>query len=597
MTRRGASLALAVLLASAGTVRAQEPARPDDADADPGAATAEPGAEPAEDEGSPPDLPLLGETTFAMTSTSTATYRVDNFDMNPYDDEFLALAERLELTAQGEEIRLALRLDGFLPLFQSDCPAGREELCFLEWDARPERFSATWQHGDVTVEGGDFYVVFGRGIALSFRKVDLLGVDTALRGGRVGVDAHRFTAQLVGGVSNPQNLDPLALRVIDEPHDIVLGAEVGTRLGEDDDLELGVHAVRVWFERDAYGSGVATGDDVTADVIGWRASAPALLDGSLILYGEVDALRRVRESPLLGHVETFGRAVYGSVQVEAGDATVLAEWKDYRDFVLAESSADADAYRIYSASPALEREDQRLRDLHNARGGRLQAEYSFEPSPWSATVSALAYGHDDLNADPWDGILLLHGWAAVHRRNDEGAAADVEEPAGDAGDESGAEADDEESTNWSLDVIAGYRRETYLHDPFPPAVGDGDLDWWVAHGEIDVGVSVGKHSFELRLDHRFERRLQSRYVSYMRGGASFTWSFGPLHVSPTLRWDTEKPDLGTWYPSGEIKWELSSGTYVRASGGHTPGGQLCSGGVCRIVPAFYGASLELVMRL
>ena len=37
--------------------------------------------------------------------------------------------------------------------------------------------------------------------------------------------------------------------------------------------------------------------------------------------------------------------------------------------------------------------------------------------------------------------------------------------------------------------------------------------------------------------------------------------------------------------------------FIRVFGGMTPGGRVCSGGVCRDVPLFQGAVAELVLRI
>ena len=54
---------------------------------------------------------------------------------------------------------------------------------------------------------------------------------------------------------------------------------------------------------------------------------------------------------------------------------------------------------------------------------------------------------------------------------------------------------------------------------------------------------------------------------------------------------------GGYYPSVEFKWILSPGTFASVFAGATPGGRLCSGGVCRDVPPFEGISLQFVGRL
>jgi hypothetical protein len=538
---------------------------------------------PEEDE--PLDLPVLGETTFSLTNTSILQYRGDNFNANRFDDDFLALTERLELAAQGEEVRVSLRLDGFAPLLESTCPEGPEEvLCFLDWDVRPERFTIQWQHDDLTLEVGDSYAVLGRGLALSLRKVDILGVDTAVRGAHVQYDTGRYFLRALSGLSNPQNLDPITLEIVDDPTDVMVGAEAGVRLGEYEDVELGLHTMRIWFERDG-----ARERDVTADLLGWHFAVPSMLDGHLALYGEVNALRRNVESDLLGNSRQWGRAVYGSVQLQLELITILVEWKDYRDYIVAADNGEVNASRIYSAAPALDRDTERYRAIHNARGGRLQVNYAVPETSWSISGNAVVYGHnEERHEDPWDGILVTHGYLEFERQN-----ASVEQ------DEIG----------WSLTAVAGYRRETYLFNPFDEDLGEGDPDWTVVHGEVDTTVAHGNHSFELRLEQRFERaRGALDYRDYERGGITLTWSLGgTLSISPTVRWDTERPevpntfiglfDAQTYYPSLEGRWDFADGSFVRLFAGQTPGGRLCSGGVCRDVPLFEGALTELVLRL
>ncbi len=99
---------------------------------------------------------------------------------------------------------------------------------------------------------------------------------------------------------------------------------------------------------------------------------------------------------------------------------------------------------------------------------------------------------------------------------------------------------------------------------------------------------------------------------------ALSWSHGlPLVVSAALRWDNTKravgqrslddqpwglanagvPLLPVLYPSLEVRWNFTINNFVRVFGGMTPGGRVCSGGVCRDVPLFQGAIAELVLRL
>ena len=542
--------------------------------------------EPSEED--PFELPVLGETTFSLTSTSVVQFRGNNYDVsgNRYDNDFLALTERLELAAQGEEVRASVRLDGFVPLFTEDCPKAEVARCFLEADLRPERMTVLWEAESFTLELGDSYGVIGRGAALNLRKVDILGVDTALRGAHVRGESGPFFGQLMAGLSNPQNLDPATLEVTPDPLDVIAAAELGARLGDNQEVEIAAHLVHVWFEGND-----ETETDADAWVWGWHVEVPALLDDRLGLYGEANALHRENAGELVVERDTRGRAVYASAHVDIDPVSFLLEWKDYRDFSLAFRNGELRPGRLYSAPPSLDRDIERYRGASNSRGGRLQIDYTIPDSTWGASIVGIAYGHSDqASEDPWDGILVLHSTIEIEH-SEEGS----EDPDSDN--------DEAQGTPWTLTATVGHRRETYLHDPFGDDLNEGDLDWSVIHGEIDGSIASGEHSFELRLEHRFEHvRGALAYRDYERGGATFTWSIADkLSITPALRWDTERPEVpkswNTFYPSIEVRWHLSPGSALRCLSGQTPGGRLCSGGVCRDVPLFEGVLAELVLRL
>lgn len=581
-------------------------------------ADAEPAADaPAEEEDDGAlsfHLPLVGDTTFAMTSTTSVRYRGQNYSAPPaidrhYDDDFLSFQQRFDLALNAESLRLEARVDAFQPLFFQDgvsltqtCAEEEAELCYLTNNYRLERIALRWDHEAWSVVAGDDYAVLGRGIALSFRKFDLLGVDNALRGGRVAWDGQTAYARVVGGVANPQNLDPTNLAFIEEPTDVVVGAETGVRLGEFQDLEFGLHATRVWFDDEAN----AVSRDRAVDVAGWHVAAPALLDGQLALYAEVDGLRR-SATDFRGDNREFGRAVYGSAQLQLERITLLAEWVDYRNYLVATSTAPLQAWRIYSSLPTMELDGlQRLRAIGNRRGGSLKFDYAFLPGPWSFSVNGLVYGLDEENKDPWDGIFVTHGWIGLRRRSDTSAGTDFA-----AEGEAESEGEEGSRIGWSLETLVGYRRETFLHDPVGmPA--QGDLDRQVLHGEIDVAVAAGKHSFEVRVDHRFDRELRAiDYADYIQGGVAFTYTWGvKLAVSTGVRWNDEKAFVldaraardynflgGALYPSLEVRWNFTTNNFVSVFAGSTPGGRLCSGGVCRDVQAFEGVFSQLVLRI
>jgi hypothetical protein len=266
--------------------------------------------------------------------------------------------------------------------------------------------------------------------------------------------------------------------------------------------------------------------------------------------------------------------------VTAGQVSVLLEWKDYRDYLVApNNSTAAEPWRVYSDAPPLDRDTERFRGLHNSRGAALRIDYAIPQTVWSVALNGSVYGHEDEDAtvDPWDGVLVRHGWATVRRQNEQVH-----------GDE----------LAWSLEMSGGYRQETHLASR-DPLWQDGQLDWRVVHGELDATVGTGNHSFELVLEHRPEKRLLLDYTEYVRGGVTLTWSYATIvSVSPILRWSDEKRDLDRlFWPGAEVRWNVTTGSHIRVYGGITPGGRICSGGVCRDVPPFEGVLSEVVVRL
>ena len=561
------------------------------------------------------DLPVFGHSTFSMTSTTTLRYRGQNYNTlpaNPFDDDFASIQQRFDLALQGDELRLEVRLDTFIPFAFDEtvvfngrsltrpawfgsaagCPEVSSSLCYLAWDVRPERMVLRWDHESWSVELGDAQLVIGRGAALSFRKVDLLAVDTALRGAHVRYDDGHFRARIHAGVANPQNQDSITLGVFQDPLDIFAAGSIGATFGPDDAFVVSGHAVRAWFENaDPSMGSMPTGRAV--DVLGWTMEAPALADGHLALYAEANGMRR-SETPDLGgnEVYRYGRSVYASAQLQLDNLTVLVEWKDYRNFLVAPSPTEGALHRVYSAAPTLEFDGpQRLRALGNQRGGSIRIDYGFAPGPWQVSANGSVYGlSEDPLRDPWDDILVAHGWLTLQRRLEYN-----------------------QGLNWSLSASAGFREESVIQPTAGTIFRAGDTDRQMAHGMVDLTLGEGEHSFDIVVDHRFElHRLDGTSLTeYQVGGASVTYSNGVRFAATlALRWSNFIPQEavlrdaqdynflgGDMYPSIELRWNFDPGTFIRGFFGSTPGGVVCSGGVCRPVPSYEGALLQLVVRI
>lgn len=608
-----------------------------------------------------PVLPVLGPTTLSFTNTTVVEYWNDNFNSNEAarrpggrwreaeaDDGFLGLTERLQLVLQGDEVRLSARVDGFAATQAYggwDLHDNNPDDTFAVhraaiWDLRLERLTATFQRGPWTVHLGDAPATVGRGIALTLRKEDILGLDVTNRGAQVQYDDGSLYWKVLGGVPNTQNLDPQALVVFGDRSNIlgrlyppgyrpdrsefetgrrddlqtepvgstiVGAAEVGYRFGEYGDYDVGVHGTGTDFSW--VGAGNLTRDDAQLGIIGGHFAAPSLFDGRMNLYVEYNQMwrndrvftlptqeisndRRCRPGSDRGDHACY--ALYASLNVQATDElSILFEWKDYRDFINAVrpntdynemlpqwAQGAFEAPFQFSVPPAFERDAERPRASYNARGGRVRLDYRVPESDWSLAGAFLGYGHaEDVERDPWDGILVTHGYAELQKVNTE---------------------TDPNVPGWTMDIVLGYRQETWLHsdDRFGDLAQPGELDWRVIHGNVDASVVFGDNSLELRVDQRFERRLEGRLKDFVRGEVTVTWSWkGVFRMSPALRWNDEISTAPSLYPALEMRWDYTPGSFFSFLVGRTPGGIICANGVCREVPPFEGAKLTWVARL
>ncbi len=622
-------------------------------------------------------LPGLGPTSFTFSNTSLLTWRRTNFDSISADDNLLSFTERFDSQFTAPPWRLQVRLDAFLPgllappttdaMGMTTGMVGPPTFCrtdamsmptctgSLHWDVRLERIALSYAGEQVSFDLGDFYAAIGRGLVLSLRKVDPLGTDTTVRGASVQAELDRFTIRAMAGYLNPQNLDPLTLVTVHDYGEAIslgnggartapdflggldrMGAfDVLARLGENNDVEVGLAAARVHYPE-------SMAREAFVDTFGYRMAVPALMDGALALYGEVVGLRRsgnefatrsegsdvVRGGRLRTPLE-FGRAIYLSAQLNTGNVSAQLEFKDYVNFLLSPDGGGGSLRRIYNNAPPLEREDVQFRSNSNTRGALARIEYAFRPSPWVGGITLVGSGFTESNGpDPWDpsGFGVAHGYLTL-RRNVDGADYATPSTVGTAG---GAATARPAGASWLLVANAGYRME-FIGSKRGAGCRTGDPrdgcreafapDWHIAHADVDVSFPIApNHSLEVRVDGRIETRFddflldrigtRAGYYTFFRGGIAASYSYQDrLQASALLRADTTNaakfleglPTDGTApptvFPGGEVRWMFTPGNVLRVFGGMTAGGRLCTGGVCRDVPPFQGALAELILRV
>jgi hypothetical protein len=170
-----------------------------------------------------------------VTSTTNAGWHTN-------DNGYGELLERLNATARTGAWQLGARLDT-ATFVSAPSPAVQNRYTL-------EKASVGWVGRSLEVTFGDAYVSFGRGLALSLRKVDELGVDTTLRGLKLLVHEGALGGTLALGFANINNVDEATGKSIDDPYDLVGGVQAQVTLA--DSVTVGAHGTGIAFH-DAVG--------------------------------------------------------------------------------------------------------------------------------------------------------------------------------------------------------------------------------------------------------------------------------------------------------------------------------------------------------
>jgi hypothetical protein len=278
-------------------------------------------------------------------------------------------------------------------------PAQRQALAVQETSQfqnaiYPAKLWLSYNSPGLEITAGDAYVQFGRGLILAMRKIDELGLDTTLRGGKFAWQGDPFAFTFVAGFANPSRIDeatgrqlflplappapltgpppmpPAAGTTLAQPlygSDRVIGFDV--QAGRGLPVTLSTHAVRysrcspVHYdaEGDPYDSpnNAPFGSCDTTDNQIWLSTLPSGY-GPMINASEVSMVGQSLEIPSLwGHGKLYlegaaqnryhdpttsnaavlnlppnadGNALYGALSVDAGPVTNTLEVKSFRNF-------------------------------------------------------------------------------------------------------------------------------------------------------------------------------------------------------------------------------------------------------------------------
>lgn len=595
------------------------------------------------------DLPQVGGAPVKLdvTETSILSQRFEARDGEREEDQgYFAWLNRLNAVLGWKKFTLGTRIDSSLYFFRpvdrydGDAPRGLvvDNASRYRNAVYPAKLWLTYKDSELGIEAtaGDSYVQFGRGLVLSMRKVDELGVDTTLFGGKVTFQKDPISLTVIAGLANPARVDEPTARALFPSQEVprsgqqaavpaqplfgsdrIVGAQM--QAGRGTPVILSTHGVSVnkcapyrykadgSINDDPLDAPIGTCND--ADRSAWldslSRSGPVLAARQTINLGQslevpslwghgsfyLEGAIQRRSTEELNDANTQGNAIYASVVTTGGPVTNTLEIKSYRNYyplagAVNITRASAFANIAYSMPPTTEPIiSDTMFNFFNAcvDGGRDRFDYRFTPT-------FLGYG-------------TLGYWATRSEAN------------GGSCDRSGKSlaANPLETTHYVTDASAGieWRFDDDKSIVFANVNARHDINgvdepfYREVAGQYSITKYIkGPYSIELAGRHRYrvEHGNNIRDVGDFRGEP---WWQGEhqnaLKVAP--KWVvsqgfeyTTLVGFPTYYINGGLLYRFTSESNIRLYAGQNRGGLRCVSGICRIFPAFSGARIELTLR-
>ena len=243
----------------------------------------------------------------------------------------------------------------------------------------PAKLWLTYSTPGLEITAGDSYVQFGRGLTLSMRKIDELGIDTTVRGLKVQMQRDPFAITAVAGFANPSHIDESSGRSLfpapSPPRKSaervpIFGRDLASssaeiQAGRGLPITLGTRVVRFSrcapYRYDANGyirtsffddlSGVALGRgarrrhlDLAELLSAWRSETIQANDVTMLgqsievpnlgghgkLY--LEGATQYRHADADPSSDTSGNVFYGALRLDGGPLTTTIEIKSNRNF-------------------------------------------------------------------------------------------------------------------------------------------------------------------------------------------------------------------------------------------------------------------------
>jgi hypothetical protein len=404
-----------------------------------------------------------------------------------------------------------------------------------------------FRRGDLELRVGHFYTLFGRGLLLATYEDRVIRIDTALDGVIARISHGPLHATLLSGTPLAREQDVRGLDTeLDLPRGLRLGLS-GLTYQPDELVAADGRIHREWAAGGRLQKILSMGDLYVE--YGWRKG----WDNDVV---PDDAFQN-------------GHALYGALNLFAGPAGLALEYKNYKRFTILRR---ADGKTALNRPPALIREHtttllaRAARDLDQDDEVGGQAELTLSgPAGWSL----LANGS---RTERHDGRLLF-----------EEAFGQVERDGlGDLRLRAGFGYQDNEEQHLSSMGL----RQTVVVDATLYLDPVHSLTLVAEHQHVRLG---GGEDYDLGA-------YDQQYLKLELASAP-RWSIAGM-VELNNKYDAQmaSDERHGPFPAGEISYTTESGSSLTLWAGKRQAGQLCSGGVCKVEPAFEGIELMGIVR-
>ncbi|MBX3192249.1 MAG: hypothetical protein KF819_34990 [Labilithrix sp.] len=591
------------------------------------------------------DLPKVAGSPVSLDITETAVVS-QRFEAREGEDPnaqgYFAFLNRLNLVLGWKKLTLGARIDSSIyalrPEDRSFPDPQLARNAAIDGASRyrdaiyPAKLFLTYKSEGIELTAGDAYVQFGRGLVLSMRKVDELGIDTTLFGGKVVATKDIVSATLVAGLANPTRVDEPTGRALFLPKPVA-GDRLGAQplFGNDRILGASITAGRglavvsstnfVMLSRcapyryepdgtirdDFFDAPIGTCEGLdrenflgTLPKLGPVIKSSHTINASQTLevpnlwghgnfYLEASMQKREPELPNQAHLD--GNALYGSLVTTGGAVTNTLEVKSYRNYYplaasVNASRASAFSNIAYSAPPTAEPViSDVMFGFFNAcvTGGRDRFDYRFTPT----FLAYATFGYFQTRSEVPGGECDRLGRSTAANKDDTTThVTDVS---------AGVE------WRWDNDRSIAFINVTARHD----VKESGDPYYRELAGQYSITQYIsGPYAIEFAGRHR----LRVQEGENVRSTTSFEgepWVQGEhqnaLKVAPS--WIISQAieyttliGLPEIYFNGGVLYRFNSQSNIRVYAGQNRGGLRCVSGICRMFPAFSGGRVELTLR-